>query len=178
MKAILMKCEVKEKGSENKHKFQSPTLDLLLFLLIQGHHKYILQEQSDRTFRSQPEDLASRECLKLSLNLTQASPNATVNARNTLPKPKNKPRFVIVNVHHSIIVDELKVELLNNNAMNVNKVTRITSRATGQPTKLIRVITDSNNHVSAAKKHGVKLGWQLYQCEASREPPHVMQCFK
>ena len=62
--------------------------------------------------------------------------------------------------------------------MNINKVTRITSRATGQPTKLIRVITDSNNYVSAAQKHGVKIGWQLYRCEASREPPHVMQCFK
>ena len=49
-KAILMKCEVKEKGSENKHKFQSPSLDLFFFQLIQGHHKYSLQEQSDRTF--------------------------------------------------------------------------------------------------------------------------------
>ena len=114
----------------------------------------------------------------LTVNLTQAFPNAAVNARNTLPKPKTKPSFVIVNVHHSISVDEIKVELLNNNAMNVNKVTRITSRATGQPTKLIRVLTDSNNHVSAAHKHGVKIGWRQYQCEASREPPHVMQCFK
>ena len=114
----------------------------------------------------------------LSLNPTQAFPNATVNARNMLPKPKTKPSFVIVNVHHSINVDEIKVELLNNNAMNVNKITRITSRATGQLTKLIRVITDSNNHVSSAQKKGVKIGWQLYRCEASREPPHVMQCFK
>ena len=51
MKAILTKCEVEEKGSENKHKFKSPTLDQLLFLLIQGHHKYSLQEQSDKTFQ-------------------------------------------------------------------------------------------------------------------------------
>ena len=100
----------------------------------------------------------------LSLNLTQTFPNATMNARNTLPKPKTKPSFVIVKVHHSISVDEIKVELLNNNAMNVNKVTRITSRATGQPKKLIRVINDSNNHVSAAQKYGVKIGWQLYRC--------------
>ena len=114
----------------------------------------------------------------LTVNLTQVFPNAAVNARNTLPKPKTKPSFVIVNVHHSISEDEIKAELLNNNAMNVSKVTRITSRATGQPTKLIRVITDSNNHVCAAQKHGVKIGWQLYRCEASREPPHVRQCFK
>ena len=51
MKAILMKCELKEKGSENKHKIQSPTLEQLLLLLIQGHHKYSLQEQSDKTFQ-------------------------------------------------------------------------------------------------------------------------------
>ena len=105
--------------------------------------KHIRELENDTDFFIQPEDLASRECLMLSLNLTQAFPSATVNARNTLPKPKTKPSFVIVNVHHSISVDEIKVELLNNNAMNVNnKVTRITSRATGQPTKLIRVITD------------------------------------
>ena len=40
------------------------------------------------------------------------------------------------------------------------------------------VVTESNNQISAAQKHGVKIGWQLYRCEASREPPHVMQCFK
>ena len=134
--------------------------------------------KNNTDFFIQPEDLASRECLMLTVNLTQAFPNATVNVRNTLPKPKNKPSFVIVNVHHSISEDEIKAELLNNNAMNVSKVTRISSRATGQPTKLIRVITDSNNHVSAAQKYGVKLGWQLYQCEASRELLHVRQCFK
>ena len=145
---------------------------------IQFAIKHIRELKNNTDFFIQPEDLASRECLMLTVNLTQAFPNATVNARNTLPKPKTKSSFVIVNVHHSISEDEIKAELLNNNAMNVSKVTRITSRATGQPTKLIRVITDSNNHVSAAQKHGVKIGWQLYRCEASREPPHVMQCFK
>ena len=140
--------------------------------------EHISELKNDTDFFIQSEDLASRECLMLSLNLTQAFPNATVNARNTLSKPNTKPSFVIVNVHHSISVDEIKVELLNNNAMNVNKVTRITNRATGKPTKLIPDITDSNNHVSAAQKNGVKIGWQLYRCEASRELPHVMQCFK
>ena len=113
----------------------------------------------------------------LSLNLQQAFPNAQVNARNTASKPKTKPSFVIVNVQHSITEDEVKEEL-NNNGMDVTKVSRITSRATGQPTKLIRVITESNNQVNAAQKHGVKICWQLHRCEASRETPHVMQCFK
>ena len=78
----------------------------------------------------QPEVLASRECLMRTVNPTQAFPNVAVSARNTLPKPKTKPSFVIVNVRHSISVDEIKVELLNNNAMNFYKVKRIKSQAT------------------------------------------------
>ena len=62
--------------------------------------------------------------------------------------------------------------------MNVVKVSRIISRASGKPTKFIRVITDSTNHVLAAKKHGVKIGWLIYRCETSKESPHVKQCFK
>ena len=55
----------------------------------------------------------------------QAFPNAKVNARNNLPKPKTKPNFVIVNVHRSITEDEVKEKLLNS-GMNVTKVSRIT----------------------------------------------------
>ena len=138
--------------------------------------KQIRELKNNTDFFIQPEDLGSRECLRLNLN--QAFLNAKVNVRNTFPKPKPKPSFVILNVHHSITEDEVKEELLNNNGMDVTKVSRVTSRATGQPIKLIRVITESNNQVNAAQKHGVKIGWQLHRCEASREPPHVMQCFK
>ena len=137
--------------------------------------KQMRELKNNTDFFIQPEDLASRECLMLILNLIQALPNAKVNARNTLPKPKTKPNFVIVNVHYSITEDEVKEELLINNGMNVTKVSRITSRAIGQPTKLILVIRESNNQVNAAQKHGVKIGWQLQRCEASQEPPHVMQ---
>ena len=72
----------------------------------------------------------------------------------------------------------MKEELLNNNAMNIIKVLRITSSATGKPTKLIRVITDCSNHVTATIKHGVKIGWVLHRCEASTELPHIKQFFK
>ena len=71
--------------------------------------KHIRELKNNTDFFIQPEDLASRECLMLTVNLTQAFPNATVNSRNTLPKPKTKPSFVIVNVQHSISVDEIKV---------------------------------------------------------------------
>ena len=111
-------------------------------------------------------------------NLQQIFPNANVNTRNTLPKAKSKSSFVIVNVHLSIQENEIKEELLSNNGMHVVKVSRIISRASGKPTKLIRVITDSTNHVLAAQKHGVKIGWLIYRCEPSKEPPHVKQCFK
>ena len=111
-------------------------------------------------------------------NLQLVFPNTSINARNTLPKAKSKPSFVNVNVHQSIQENQVKEELLNNNAMNVIKVLQISSRATGKPTKLIRVISDSSNHVTAAVKHGVNIGWALHRCEPSKEPPHVKQCFK
>ena len=92
-------------------------------------------------------------------------------------KAKAKHSFVIANVHYSIQENEVKEELLNNNAMNAIKVLRITSRATGKPTKLIRVLTDCSNHVTAAIKHGVKIGWVLHRCKPSKELPHIKQCF-
>ena len=133
---------------------------------------------NNNDFFIQPEDQTTGECLRNASNLHLVFPNTSINARNTLTKAKSKPSFVIVNAHQSIQENEVKEELLNNNAMNVIKVLRITSRAIGKPTKLIRVITDSSNHVTAAFKHGVKIGWVLHRCEPSKEPPHVKQCFK
>ena len=98
--------------------------------------KHIRELKNNTNFFIQPEDLASRECLMLTVNLTQAFPNATVNVRNTLPKLKTKPSFVIVNVYQSISEDEIKAELLNNNAMNVSKVTRITSPSNWSTNKI------------------------------------------
>ena len=129
-------------------------------------------------FIIQPEDQSSRECLMNASNLQLVFPNTSVNARNTFPKAKTRPSFVIVNVYHSIQEKELKEKLLNNNAMNVIRVLRIKSRATGKPTKLIRVITDCSNHVTAAIKHGVKIGWVLRRCDPSKKQHHIKQCFK
>ena len=112
-------------------------------------------------FFIQPEDQSSRECLMNASNLQHVFPNTSVTTRNTLPKAKSKPSFVIANVHHSIQENEVMEELLNSNAMNVIKVLRITSRANGKQTKLIRVITDCSNHEAAAIKHGVKIGGVL-----------------
>ena len=92
-----------------------------------------------------------------SINLQQVFPKAIVNARNILPETKSKTSFVIVNVHHSIQEDEMKEELLRNNGMKVAKVSKITSPASGKPTKLIRVKTVSTNLVLAAQKHGAKM---------------------
>ena len=71
-----------------------------------------------------------------STNLQQVFPKAIVNTRNTRPKAKSKPSFVIVNVHHSNQENEIKAELLSNNGMNGVKVSRIISRASGKPTNL------------------------------------------
>ena len=142
--------------------------------------KAIKRTEKNIDFLIPPEDLAPRECLLLSLNLNQAFPNAKVNARYTIHKTRTKPSFIIVNVYHGITEVEVKAELQSNNAMNVTKVSRITSRATDQPTKLISVITESNRQVEADQKwRQIRLvGWQLYRCEASREQPHVGQFFK
>ena len=59
--------------------------------------------------------------------------------------PKTKPTFVIVNVQHGISEDEITAKLSNNNAMTLSEGARITIRATGQTTKLIRVIMESSN---------------------------------
>ena len=72
----------------------------------------------------------------------------------------------------------MQEELLNNNAMKVIKVLRITSRATGKPTKLIRVITGCSNQVTVAVNYGVKKGGVLLRCEPSKEPPQIKQFFK
>ena len=138
----------------------------------------IREHPNNNDFFIQPEDESSRECLMNASNLQLVLPNTSFNARNTLPKAISKPSFVIVNVHHIIQENDVKEELLNNNVRNVIRVLRITSRATGIPTNLIRVIIDCSNHVTAAVKHGVKIGWALYCCEPSKKPPHIKQCFE
>ena len=137
-----------------------------------------IRELPNSDFFIQPESKASRDSLMSNTNLQQLFLNANVNTRNTLPKRKSKPSFVIVNMHHSIQENEIKEELLSNNGMNVVKVSRIISRSIGKPTKLIRVIKDSTNHVLAAQKHSVKTGWLIYRCEPSKDSPHAKQCFK
>ena len=64
--------------------------------------KQIRELKNKADFSIKTEDLASRECRMLSHNLNQAFPNANVNAKKILPEPKNKPGFLIINVHHSI----------------------------------------------------------------------------
>ena len=77
-----------------------------------------------------------------------------MNAKNTLPKAKSKPSFVIVKVHQKIQdeLDETKEELLIKNEMNVAKVSSVINRACGKTTKLIRVKTETRNHILAAQK--------------------------
>ena len=58
----------------------------------------------------------------LSSILTPVFQNTTADALNTLHMPKSQQSFVMVNVHHSSRVEEIKQELLNNNSMNVTKI--------------------------------------------------------
>ena len=94
-----------------------------------------------------------------SKNPQQVFPNANMKTRNTMLKAKSKPSFVIVNVNHSSQENEIKEEPLGNNGMNVVKVSRTISRASGKPTEFIRVIKNSTNNVFAAQKHGKRLDY-------------------
>ena len=125
--------------------------------------KHIRKSKNEAEFFVHPEDTASRECLMLPSTIQEAFLNATVNAINTLSKPNSSPSFVIVKFRHKVIGSEQKHKILNNNAMDVINVTRIIKRNSGQPTKLIRLITSSNNQVSRAQKRGFKIGWQQHQ---------------
>ena len=44
--------------------------------------------------------------------------------------------------------------------------------------RLICVITDCSNHVTAAAKHSVKVAWVLHCCEAIEIPSDIKKCFK
>ena len=96
-------------------------------------------------------DLTSKECLMLSLKINEAFQMPTKNFRNVNPKPETKPKLFTVNVYYMISEDEAKEEVLNKNATNVTKVSRITSRAGDKAPKLLRVTTESNNQVNNLK---------------------------
>ena len=70
--------------------------------------KCIGELPNNNDFFIQPEDQSSREWLMNASKLQLVLPNTSVNARNSLPKAKTKPSFVIVNVHHSIQENEVK----------------------------------------------------------------------
>ena len=72
------------------------------------------------------------------------------------------------------VADELTRQLVPH-----SKVVRITSRATNQPTSLIRVFTTSRWTAEQAIAEGFKQAFYLHRCEAPRERPvEVKQCFK
>lgn len=106
----------------------------------------------------QPEDENTRLKLMKLETLKTAFPDAAVQVRKPLNKQKPKPSFVIVNVQHSIKEEDIKNELQLNNRINATAVKRVVSRASGQPTKLIRVFTESDIQAIAAQKHGIQLG--------------------
>ena len=58
------------------------------------------------------------------------------------------------------------------------RLCRITSRATNNPTRLVRVFTFSEANARAAVENGVSIFNQRKRCEKSRQEPQVIQCFK
>ena len=118
--------------------------------------KHIREHKNETVFCIQSEHSASRDCLMLPSNPQGALHNATLNARNAIPKSKSLVGLVIVNVHHSKKESEIKWELLKNKTKDVIKVTRIIGRKT-TAAKLIRLIISSNNQVITAPKNAIRL---------------------
>ena len=88
----------------------------------------------------------------------------------------NEHQYVIMGVNRTIEVTA-KDELKRKN-VPFTKVIRITSRATNQPTQLVRVFTESKEAHENALKNGITLGYQKFRCELPKETPNeVKQCY-
>lgn len=126
----------------------------------------------------QPGDENTRKLLFNVINLNSMFPNSTIAVRNPLQRQNVQPSYVITNVSHDFTLEDIKQELAKTNSMPAKEISRIVSRATNQPTKLIRVFTTNPEHALSAVKHGVYLGFQRHRCEESNKKPNVQQCFK
>lgn len=125
----------------------------------------------------QPRDELSRSTLADVTNLHVLFPNARMSVKTPISKQKEADSYVITNVSFDYTLDDIKAELTRCD-MPPKEVSRITSRATNNQTKLIRVFTSNPTHVAKAVKHGIYLGFQKYRCEESNRKPNVLQCFK
>ena len=149
------------------------------FIQVQNNKKRIYLNQTS-FFKSNREEFDVIASSTKSYNI-QAETNSSAICRSyevKLPttentKAKSNPSPVIVNVHHSIQEGKKQKELLSNNGMNRVKMSRIISRASGKPTKIFRVITDSTNHVLAVQKHECKNEQRCPRCPGQHT---VKQC--
>ena len=88
--------------------------------------------------------------------------------------------FVVTRVDKEITEQEVTVEL-QTSGLSVTKSLRIISRATNQPTTLVRVFVEREENANRAVTLGVAIGWMHHRCEASNSKPtpvQVTQCYK
>ena len=123
-----------------------------------------------------PKDSPSARLLE-SLQLDQVFPGATIHRVSTKPKPSDFC-FVIANMPLNIDEDSIIAELDEKNDIKAVKAFRITSKATNQPTKLVRVITRNEMHFAKATAKGVFIGFSRYRCEKGHERAQASQCFE
>ena len=86
--------------------------------------------------------------------VTAAFPTSKVRL-STLTTNDSKPSFVIKH-HLDVQTDDIKTELLSQN-IDAETVHIITSRATNNPTRLVRVFTSSEDNARAAVENGVSI---------------------
>ena len=108
--------------------------------------------------------------------VTAAFPNSKVRL-STMTTNNSKPSFVITNIDLDVQTDDIKTEIQSQH-IDAETVHRITSRATNNPTRLVRVFTTSEANAREAVENGVSIFNQRKRCEKSRQEPQVIQCFK
>ncbi|RZB39233.1 hypothetical protein BDFB_011469 [Asbolus verrucosus] len=84
------------------------------------------------------------------------------------------PKVVIKNVDSDITINDIEE---NSKYLTITKMWRITSRKTGKPTPLIRIITHQKNTIDHLLIHGITLFGRTYYAEPSNPPiPTPVQC--
>lgn len=97
---------------------------------------------------------------------------------NGQPSTPTTHTFIMTGVNSYIDTAKLTGDL-QNLGYPIKAMARITSAATGTSTPLVRVFTEDSNFVDTCITGGLKVGYQVFRCEHSRnsQPIYVQQCY-
>ncbi|XP_017782050.1 PREDICTED: nucleic-acid-binding protein from mobile element jockey-like [Nicrophorus vespilloides] len=96
---------------------------------------------------------------------------------NSAPAPRQSSySCVLKGVHKTITMEEVEDALMDHQ-LRPSKLWRITSRKTGEPTTLVRILSRHEEDVLSLIQNGLKLLGERLRAEASHPPPNQpLQC--